>query len=104
MPFQDIEKAKKVWSKTKELVAAGKIVRQIKTDKKGKEKIDSVLFLISVVERIRVKFFKKMEGTDGLFEVRIEHAGNIYRIFCCFDKDNLVVIFNEFLKNYSNNH
>lgn len=65
---------------------------------KVKEKIDEVLFLISVVERIPVKFFKKMEGIDGLFEVRIEYTGNIYRIFCCFDKGNLVVLFNGFQK------
>jgi phage-related protein len=39
-----------------------------------------------------------MEGIDGLFEIRIEYTGNIYRIFCCFDKGNLVVLFNGFQK------
>ena len=39
-----------------------------------------------------------MTGTDGLYEIRIEFEGNIYRIFCCFDKGNLVVLFNGFQK------
>lgn len=39
-----------------------------------------------------------MTGTDGLYEIRIEFESNIYRIFCCFDKGNLVVLFNGFQK------
>lgn len=39
-----------------------------------------------------------MTGTDGLYEIRIEFEGNIYRIFGCFDKGNLVVLFNGFQK------
>ena len=39
-----------------------------------------------------------MSGTDGLYEIRIELQSNIYRVFCCFDKDNLVVLFNGFQK------
>ena len=61
-----------------------------------KDKIDYVLYLIIVVERIPGKFFKYIEGTDGLFEIRIEFEGNIYRIFCCFDEGNLVILFNGF--------
>ena len=39
-----------------------------------------------------------MSGYDGLFAIRIEYESNIYRIFCCFDKGNLVVLFNGFQK------
>jgi phage-related protein len=39
-----------------------------------------------------------MTGTDGLYEVRIEYDSNIYRIFCCFDSGNLVVLFKGFQK------
>ena len=39
-----------------------------------------------------------MTGTDGLYEVRVEYGSNIYRIFCCFDKGKLVVLFNGFQK------
>lgn len=63
-----------------------------------KEKIDYVLFLITTAGRIPSKFFSYVEGTDGLFEIRIEFESNIYRIFCCFDEGNLVVLFNGFHK------
>lgn len=65
---------------------------------KLKNKIDEVLFMIRIAERIPRKFFQHMIGTDGLFEIRIEYQSNIYRIFCCFDKGNLVVLFNGFQK------
>src|SRR5690606_1657765 len=65
---------------------------------KVKDKIDQVLFLVRIAERIPRKFFQYMAGTDGLFEIRIEYQSNIYRIFCCFDEGNLVVLFNGFHK------
>ncbi len=39
-----------------------------------------------------------MEGSDGLYEIRVEYSSTIFRIFCCFDKGNLVVLFNGFQK------
>src|ERR1035437_1292340 len=65
---------------------------------KVQDKIDYVLFLITVADRIPRKFFEHITGTDGLFEIRIEFESNIYRIFCCFDEGNLVVLFNGFQK------
>ena len=65
---------------------------------KVRDKIDYVLFLITVADRIPRKFFEHITGTDGLFEIRIEFESNIYRIFCCFDEGNLVVLFNGFQK------
>jgi phage-related protein len=65
---------------------------------KVKDKIEYVLFVISVAERIPTKFFQYMTGTEGLYEVRIEFQGNIYRIFACFDEGKLVVLFNGFQK------
>lgn len=41
---------------------------------------------------------KYVKDTDGLYEIRIEVDADIYRIFCCFDKDNIVVLFNGFQK------
>jgi phage-related protein len=66
--------------------------------KKVQEKINFVLFTISVAPRIPVKFFQHIAGTDGLYEIRVEFESNIYRIFCCFDRGNLVVLFNGFQK------
>ncbi len=65
---------------------------------KVKSKIEHVLFVISVAERIPIKFFKHIEGTDGLYEIRIEYNGNIYRVFACFDEGRIVVLFNGFQK------
>jgi phage-related protein len=65
---------------------------------KVKEKIDQVLFVITVADRIPKKFFDHMTGTDGLYEVRIELGSNIFRVFCCFDAGNIVVLFNGFQK------
>ena len=69
-----------------------------KQSEKVKNKIDYVLFLITVADRIPQKFFQHLEGTNGLYEIRVEYQGNIYRIFCCFDEGNLVVLFNGFQK------
>ena len=65
---------------------------------KVKDKIDYVLFLIAVTDRIPKKFFEFIEGTDGLYEIKIEFESNIFRIFCCFDEGFLVVLFNGFQK------
>jgi phage-related protein len=54
--------------------------------------------MFTIIERIPVKFFKSIEGIKGLFEIRVEYKSNIYRIFCCFDRGNLVVLFNGFQK------
>lgn len=65
---------------------------------KVQEKIDYVLYLISRTSMIPEKFLKHIEGQAGLYEVRVEQSGNIYRIFCCFDKGNIIILFNGFQK------
>jgi phage-related protein len=62
------------------------------------EKIEYVFKVIRTVQNVPKKFLDHMTGTDGLYEVRVEFESNIYRIFCCFDKGNLVVLFNGFQK------
>ena len=70
----------------------------INADDKVKEKIGYVFRLIKTVDKVPEKFLKDLEGSDGLYEIRIEVSSNIYRIFCCFDKGNLIVLFNAFQK------
>ena len=65
---------------------------------KVQEKIDYVFKILRTVQNVPKKFFDHMTGTDGLYEIRIEFESNIYRIFCCFDKGNLVILFNGFQK------
>lgn len=69
-----------------------------KQDQEVKGKIQYVFELIKQVDRVPKKFFNHITGTDGLFEIRIEYQSNIYRIFCCFDQGQLVVLFNGFQK------
>jgi phage-related protein len=65
---------------------------------KVQEKIEYVFKILRTVKNVPKKFFDHMTGTVGLYEIRIEFENNIYRIFCCFDKGNLVVLFNGFQK------
>jgi phage-related protein len=39
-----------------------------------------------------------MKNTSGLYEIRVQVGSNIYRIFCFFDIDNIVVIGHGFQK------
>lgn len=61
-------------------------------------KIEWTLKLIKVTQQVPEKYFKHLEGTKGLFEIRVEVGNNIYRIFSFFDEGNLVVIGNGFVK------
>lgn len=65
---------------------------------KVKMKIKYALELIKQVDKVPAKFLSSITGYEGLFEIRIEYESNIYRIFCCFDKGKLVVLFNGFQK------
>ncbi|MEI6815222.1 MAG: type II toxin-antitoxin system RelE/ParE family toxin [Bacteroidota bacterium] len=66
--------------------------------KEVQEKIEYIFAIIRQVDQVPEKFLKHIEDTDGLYEIRIEYKGNIYRVFCCFDKGQLVVLFNGFQK------
>jgi phage-related protein len=70
----------------------------IKADDKLKAKIGYVFRIVKTVDNVSEKFLKHLEGTDSLYEIRIEPGANIYRIFCCFDKGSLVVLLNAFQK------
>jgi len=61
-------------------------------------KIEWTLNLLQTIDRVPKKYFDHMTGTNGLFEVRVELGGNIFRIFAFFDKGNLVILGNGFQK------
>ena len=46
---------------------------------KVQEKIEFVFKVIRTVQNVPKKFLEHLEGTDGLYEIRIEFEGNIYR-------------------------
>lgn len=39
-----------------------------------------------------------MEGTDGIYEIRISSGNNIFRVFCFFDESQLVILLKGFQK------
>ena len=67
-------------------------------DEDLQDKIDWVFELVKTVDFIPKKYFKHLEDSDGLFEIRIEFKSNIYRIFSFFDEGNLVILLNAFQK------
>jgi len=62
------------------------------------EKIEYVFKVIRTVDMIPQKFLKHIQGTDGLYEIRVKIRIDIYRIFCCFDAGRIVILFNGFQK------
>lgn len=66
--------------------------------KKVKEKIVWTFDLIEDLQRVPETYLKHIEGTDGLYEIRVQLVSDIFRIFCFFDKGNLVVLANGFQK------
>jgi phage-related protein len=67
-------------------------------DYEVRQKFNWTLKLISTVDRIPVKYFKHIENSTGLFEIRVEFGSNIYRVFSFFDKGQLVILINGFQK------
>ncbi len=70
----------------------------LKQSKKVKAKIVWTFELIEDLQRVPETYLKHIENTDGLYEVRIQSGGNIYRIFCFFDDGQLIVLMNGFQK------
>lgn len=70
----------------------------IKQRDKVKAKIVWTFDLIEELERVPETYLKHVENTDGLFEVRVQQANDIFRIFCFFDQGKLVVLANGFQK------
>jgi len=62
------------------------------------EKIGYVLDLVRFEKRVPSKFFKSLENTDGIYEVRVITSFKSIRILCFFDQGDLVVLTNCFLK------
>ena len=61
-------------------------------ERKVQDKIIKVLDIIEQIDRIPSTYLKYIEGTNGLFEVRIKLGTNIFRIFCFFDGNKFVIL------------
>lgn len=62
----------------------------------AQRKLDYSLAMLKLQERVSKKFVKFIR--DGIYEVRANHDGNIYRAFFIFDDGNIVMLFNGFQK------
>jgi phage-related protein len=56
------------------------------------KKLDSIISLFETEDRVPAKFIKFIR--NGLYELRMEYSGNIYRVFFIFDEGNVIVLFN----------
>lgn len=65
---------------------------------KVQRKILWTLKIIEEIDRIPEVYLKHLKNTSGLYAIRVQVGSNIYRIFCFFDIDNLVVIGHGFQK------
>jgi phage-related protein len=63
-----------------------------------RDKINYVLKMVETQRIVPKKFFRIIEGSDGIYEIKIEMESNIYRIFCCMDEGAVVVLFHGFQK------
>jgi phage-related protein len=66
--------------------------------KKVQDKIFKIIEAIETLERVPSNYLKFLVGTVGLYEARIQLGSNIWRVFCFFDNDKLVILLNGFQK------
>ena len=62
------------------------------------EKISFVLELVEQFDIVPSKYFKKLKGTDDIWETRVQYGNNIFRILGFFDGNDLVVLNHAFTK------
>ncbi len=65
---------------------------------KVQDKIFKIIEAIETLERVPANYLKSLEGTNGLYEARIQLGSNIWRVFCFFDNGKLVILLNGFQK------
>ena len=70
----------------------------LKQPEKVQNKIYKILEAIEILEQIPSRYFKHIKNTDGLYEVRVQLGTNIWRVFCFFDGNRLVILLNGFQK------
>ncbi len=62
------------------------------------EKVLWVLRLIKQLDRVPIEYFKKLENTDDIWEVRASSGNNEFRVLGFWNKSNFIVLTNGFKK------
>jgi len=65
---------------------------------KVKAKIYKIIEVIETNKTVPSNYLKHITGTKGIYEARIQLGSNIWRVFCFFDEDRLVILMNGFQK------
>ena len=96
--LQDIETILYICSMRRRIITFGRYFGEFMEGltAKEREKVDYGLVLLKTQDRLPAKFVKHIR--DGLYELRTEYNGNIYRVFFIFDEGKIVVLFNGFQK------
>jgi phage-related protein len=69
-----------------------------KQKQKVKEKIIWTIKLVETMQIVPKEYFKHIETTEGIYEIRIKIGSDIFRIFSFFDEEKLIVLANGFQK------
>jgi phage-related protein len=65
---------------------------------KVQNKIFKIIEAIETLERVPINYLKLIQGTNSLYEARIQLGSDIWRVFCFFDNGKLVILLNGFIK------
>ena len=65
-------------------------------DEGAEQKVYYSIDMLKTQQRISKKFAEHIR--EGVYELKAEYEGNIYRVFFCFDEGYVVILFNRFQK------
>lgn len=65
---------------------------------KIRQKVSNIFDIIETVEIVPSRHLRHIEGTDGLYEIRVQFGSDILRVFCFFDTGKLVILLTGFIK------
>ena len=61
-------------------------------------KITWVLRIVEEENLVPVQYFKKLKDTEEIWECRVNHGSNTYRILCFFASGNRLILTHGFMK------
>jgi len=61
-------------------------------------KVTWVLRLVERIDIVPMQYLKKLDGTQDIWEIRVQFGGNNYRLLGFFDEGKLIILTNGFSK------
>jgi phage-related protein len=65
---------------------------------KQAKKVTWVLQLIETLDSVPIQYFKKLDGTDDIWEVRVDFGNDAFRLLGFLDGGKMIVLTNGFAK------